>query len=97
MYYLARKICISKSETLFMQVVEVVENRVVRISPFESEKASMLFVDMLLLSDKKLPSIVQNLEEVLADTPSELSVAALYVVEMCDKGFSILPVVGVSD
>lgn len=81
MYYLAHTLYLSRNEVRQLYVVEVNQDAVVRCFPFESELQSMRLVDKLILSDRVLPGIVHNMDDVLSDDSPQLSDSILYEVK----------------
>ena len=89
MYYLARRLYLSKNRVLSNYVVEVSGEAVVGCFPFSGELQSMRLVDALLVSENLLPSTVHSITDVLPDDAPELRRAILYKVEQCGDFYSL--------
>lgn len=88
MYYLAYTLYFSKRKALAMQVVEVQEKRVVDIFPFDCELQSMQLVDLLLITDRRIPETIRNLEDALSENEPKLHRALLYKVKKDGQKYS---------
>lgn len=89
MYYLARRLYLSKNRVLSNYVVEVRGEAVVGCFPFSGELQSMQLVDALLVSENALPSTVHSITDVLPDDAPELRRAILYKIEQCGDFYSL--------
>lgn len=83
MYYLARRLYLSKKQVLLNYVVEVSEGVAVNCFPFSGELQSMQLIDTLFVSEKKIPSVIDSINDILPDDAPEFRRAILYRVEQC--------------
>ncbi|MBR5893720.1 MAG: hypothetical protein IKZ37_08815 [Bacteroidaceae bacterium] len=89
MYYLARRLYLSKKQVLSNYVVGVSGGVVVDCFPFSGELQSMQLVDALLISENTLPSTTDSIKDILPDDAPELCRAVLYRVEQCGDFYSL--------
>lgn len=88
MYYATHRLYISENNPLRLQVVKVEQGRVHSFFPFDGERQSMLWIDMLLLSDNDtLEGFSGSMNDILKVAVPSQSGRFLYEIVQCDGRF----------
>ena len=90
MYYATHRLYIAENNPLRLHVVKVEQGRVHSLFPFDGERQSMLWIDMLLLSDNDtLEGFSGSMNDILKVAVPSQSGRFLYEIVQSDKLFML--------
>lgn len=90
MYYATHTLYISDNNPLRLHVVKVEQGRVHSLFPFDGERQSMLWADLLLLSDDTtLDGFSGTMDEILKVALPTMNGSLLYEIVPCGGVFAL--------